>query len=1187
MSIDGFTLVVLKKNSSVLRNFHAWLDGASKEVIERTPALIIDDESDQASINTAKAEDDPTAINQHIRKLMTRFHVCSFVGYTATPFANVLVDALEDSDVFPRDFLISLGKPPNYFGAEELFGREKVGALKAKEGLPVIRNIPPGDSIVLSPKSVKKILDDGSSLLVPSMETAIDNFVLSCSARYVRGQHKKHMTMLLHISHLTDAQSRLKNNVDEYLKTLKFEAEKDSSELKERLKFLWEEDFAIASKEFIGAPSINFSEIWAFTKRVIEELETILENSRSLERLSFETEIPLRAIVVGGNTLSRGLTLEGLCVSYFVRTTLAYDTLLQMGRWFGFRQGYIDLTRIFVTEDLRDHFFHLATVEQEIRDEIKMMAANEERPIDVGIRIRNHPHLTVTAGNKMRRAQDCAFTYSGTKIQARHIHTQDVEIVENNYNVIKQLFDRCTKYGKRDSSVFHDFRNTLLFSRLSPEVIFQFLDEYLFSSENGKFANEHLRDYISSQNKVMEVTEWSVAFLSSSADQEVDLGGETVNVFDRSVLKRAFEDGSAKSVQLRGLSTPGEELIDLGDCIEQTVSRVEDLLPSGRERESEIALRRKYRPKERGLLLVHPLNWKQKIEEGKKFSFSEPLTASGPVFGITFVFPYAQTDLSRHGFLSNKTITGPRIVSKAEVTPEPLGPQVMPDQPVNASLPPPQAWRLSKSQYVKGRKCVKRVWLYNHRRDEAEGPTDLQQLLFRQGNEVGKLAHQFFEDGYIIAEDYRNSEAALEHTARALQDTKSKVIFEAAFIYDDVLIRVDALRKNSDGSYDLIEVKSTNSVKNEHKDDLAVQKFVLEGLGLSIKNSFLMHLNGDYVRNGEVDLKKLFVLEPMDDEIEELIDEVPIYLKLIRSKLNESFEPISAIGSVCSSPYACEFQSHCWKNVKGDSIHNLTRISDAKRVQLINLGIEKIQDIPSTFKLTDSQFVQVSATKSGKPQIEIQSIAEVVQKLEWPLHFLDYETVPFAVPRYDNSSPYQQIPFQFSLHVQREPGAALEHYSFLHRDKSDPRPAFVENLFRHVDGDKGSIVVFHMSFERHITLALADILPEYREGFEELTGRMWDLEVPFAKRWYADHRFEGSSSIKYVLPVLVPELTYKDLEIQKGDVAQMKFGEMISTESALEREKIAKALLEYCKLDTFAMVKILEKLMEICKRGTV
>ena len=376
-------------------------------------------------------------------------------------------------------------------------------------------------------------------------------------------------------------------------------------------------------------------------------------------------------------------------------------------------------------------------------------------------------------------------------------------------------------------------------------------------------------------------------------------------------------------------------------------------------------------------------------------------------------------------------------------------------------------------------------------------------------------------------------------------------------------------------------MKSTNSVKKEHKDDLAVQKYVLENLGHTIRMSYLMHLNGEYVRTAALDLKQLFVLEPMDEEIDDLVGEVPNYLKLIRSKLDESEEPESYIGSVCKNPYPCEFKTHCWKNVSDGSIHNLVRISDKKRIDLADAGVELLKDIPDSFELTEAQLVQVMVAKADKAHVEADKINEQLRTLRWPLHFLDYETISYAIPKYLLTSPYQQLPFQYSLHIQKAPGGEVEHFEFLHRENSDPRKPFVESLLSNIDGESGSIVVYHAGFERNITDSMKQIAPELSGAFDEINARMWDLETSFAKRWYCHPAFKGSSSIKYVLPALVPTLTYKSLEIQKGDIAQKRYGEMILLGNKSEVEKTARDLLAYCKLDTLAMVEILKKLLEL------
>jgi hypothetical protein len=249
------------------------------------------------------------------------------------------------------------------------------------------------------------------------------------------------------------------------------------------------------------------------------------------------------------------------------------------------------------------------------------------------------------------------------------------------------------------------------------------------------------------------------------------------------------------------------------------------------------------------------------------------------------------------------------------------------------------------------------------------------------------------------------------------------------------------------------------------------------------------------------------------------------------------------------------------------------------------MSVSKInRSAVNNFKLTELQAVQVNVAKSKKTHIDMVQIQGHLRNLKWPLHFLDYETIPYAIPRYNKSFSYQQLPFQFSLHVKRTPGAEVEHFDFLHRVDSDPRRAFAESLLEHIDGDGGSIIVYHAGFERSVTDALKEVAPEFSDAFDELISRLWDLETPFSKRWYCDPKFGGSSSIKFVLPVLVPALSYKTLEIQKGDVAQKRYGEMIKHADEGEKGRIAEALLQYCKLDTLAMVEILKVLQALASR---
>ncbi len=488
--------------------------------------------------------------------------------------------------------------------------------------------------------------------------------------------------------------------------------------------------------------------------------------------------------------------------------------------------------------------------------------------------------------------------------------------------------------------------------------------------------------------------------------------------------------------------------------------------------------------------------------------------------------------------------------------------------------------RLSKSQYCKGRKCLKRVWLYNHRRDLAEVPGEFQQHLFDQGHEVGELARTLFPNGVLITEDHTQPAKAIESTKEALS-RGSKQLFEAAIEFDGVLIRADILKLNEDRSVDLIEVKSTNSIKKEHLDDVAVQKYVLEGAGFKVNDCSILHLNPKYIRQGPIDLKALFLLESVDEQVKENAEEVQEYLKLIRAHLTLDQEPKADIGSICKSPYRCEFYEYCWDHVTDDSIHTLSRISVKKRMTLTEMSIEKISDIPDDFELTEGQVVQRNCAISRQPHVDLPKINAFLTSLKWPIYFLDFETVQFAIPQMDGTSPYQHLTFQYSLHIQKEHGGPITHKDYLSTTNSDPRRSFANQLCLDIPLDAGSVVVYYASFEKSKILNLAETFTDLKHHLQHISDRLWDLETPFGKKWYYEHSFGGRSSIKTVLPALVPELSYNDLKIQKGDVAQARYLDLITTEDSSIKTQIAEELRAYCHRDTWAMVQLLHVLLGI------
>lgn len=453
-------------------------------------------------------------------------------------------------------------------------------------------------------------------------------------------------------------------------------------------------------------------------------------------------------------------------------------------------------------------------------------------------------------------------------------------------------------------------------------------------------------------------------------------------------------------------------------------------------------------------------------------------------------------------------------------------------------------------------------------------PSPFQQSIMVQGTVVGELARDLFPSGVLIHEDYKNLSSALEHTKTAIE-ANAETIFEGAFVFNNVLVRVDILKRNQDGTFDLIEVKSSTSVKKEHLPDCAVQAYVLQNLGFALRQICVMHLNNQYKRQGDLDLSKLFITKVINNEIQDELSKVPQFLNKITDVLSKDEEPFWRIGSICNNPYTCEFKKHCWSEISEKSIHSISRINDKTRHQLVDRGISLITEIPDDFKLTDLQFVQVQCEKNQKRIVDLETIKEHLSVLKYPLYFLDFETYGYAIPQYEETRPYQHLPFQYSLHVQRSPEADLEHYEFLYEKKDNPSREVALQLINQL-GDTGSIIVYYASFEGTRIKEMISEFPDLAPQLQLLHDRLWDLQIPFAKKWYCEPAFNGSASIKDVLPILVPELSYAGLEIQKGDVAQMQYTKLINLpEDSMEHEQIKAALLEYCRLDTLAMVRIL------------
>ena len=329
--------------------------------------------------------------------------------------------------------------------------------------------------------------------------------------------------------------------------------------------------------------------------------------------------------------------------------------------------------------------------------------------------------------------------------------------------------------------------------------------------------------------------------------------------------------------------------------------------------------------------------------------------------------------------------------------------------------------RISKSQFMKGLQCHKHLWLYNYRKDLIPPvPKDVQ-ARFDEGHVVGDLARQYFEGGKLVAFDYTQLPEAITQTSEFM-GKGAKIIYEAAFVSNNVLVRPDILKQNSDGSWDMIEVKSTTEVKDEHYPDAAIQKYILEGAGLKIKRVWLMHINNQFIKDGPIRPIDFFTKEDITAEAAGLKDKIAQDLETFMEVLASDKAPEIGIGRQCSAPYECEFCDHCWAGIPEYSIYNIPRLKWEKKEQLKDLGILRFRDVPEDFDLNAGQLLYLQVEKTGKAVIDKPAIAEFLGKLDYPLYYIDFETIMPAVPLYDGSRPYQQIPFQLSLHIQEKPG---------------------------------------------------------------------------------------------------------------------------------------------------------------------
>ena len=699
-------VLVVKKNSKLLGNLLKWVLHVAgsdslrtgKKLIRDVPLLLIDDEADNASIDTGQKKrvepnaDSVTAINGKIRELLSSFEKAAYVGYTATPFANIFVNPEAQTqkhgdDIFPRSFIVNVKPPSNYIGPSRVFGLagDPDAGIAGEDGLPIIQTIVDYEPPSCFPPRHKK--DHVPTELPASLKRAIRCFILACAARRARGQANKHNSMLVHVTRFQDVQDKVVGLVrDELLplqRRLQFGDGARSPSLLDELQDLWNEEFVPKSRA-MGADAglmLTWDQVQAALNPAASKIQVMTINGSAREVLDYKAHEAegLSVIAVGGDKLSRGLTLEGLSVSYFLRTSRMYDTLMQMGRWFGYRPGYLDLCRLFTTQQLVRWYRHIALAEVELRREFDYMVNTGRTPLEYGLRVRTHPDgMIVTALNKMCHTQSLNLSWAGVLVQSTHLPRDNTRVTAN-LNATDRLLRSL------GVPVENEPRKTRVWLKVPANVVADYLEELRLPPEAARAGGRQVADFIRKQStkEPPELTSWTVVLKSISKNEPSLIGG-----YDIGLVKRTPVDGTvtADGFALRNanIKDPPDEAIDLTyipfspEALESSGAQpaiaadmselgtgpwttLHDLavaitrlrIADGRLRggtEKDVAngrVVRELRPKTNGLLLIYPLIYPpdpQSKSEGQQAQTSgDSQDPRGPIIGLAISFPASDT----------------------------------------------------------------------------------------------------------------------------------------------------------------------------------------------------------------------------------------------------------------------------------------------------------------------------------------------------------------------------------------------------------------------------------------------------------------------------------------------------------------------------------------------------------------
>ena len=489
---------------------------------------------------------------------------------------------------------------------------------------------------------------------------------------------------------------------------------------------------------------------------------------------------------------------------------------------------------------------------------------------------------------------------------------------------------------------------------------------------------------------------------------------------------------------------------------------------------------------------------------------------------------------------------------------------------------------LSKSSYCKCVQCEKIFWLNKYKKETAV--VENNESILEKGRQVGELAKSLFGDYEDVPFDKHINERLI-NTEKLLKE-KPNVITEASFRYNNNFCSVDVLKNDIDG-VEIYEVKGSTKIKDIYLDDISYQYFVLKNIGLNVKKACIVYINNEYIREKELDIAQLFNIEDVTDITRQKQDEIKENIKLINEFMqahDKDNEPQTDIGTYCFDPYSCPFWDYCTQDLPKPNVFDISGMFKSKKFEKYYEGKISFKDLENE-KLNPKYLEQIDfELNSRQPKINKEAIKDILDSLNYPLYFIDYETCQYAIPEFEKTKPYQQIPFQYSLHIIKEKGAPLEHKEFLAEiDDENIIRNFAESMIKDMP-EEGSVIVYNKGFEASRNKEMGQMHDDLKEQMERINTNMVDLMIPFRNRDYYTKEMQGSYSIKYVLPALYPdnpELDYSNLDlIHNGGEASEAFLSL-KDKTPEEQKEIREGLLEYCKLDTLAMVKIWEKFKEV------